>query len=289
MAKTLYDILKSSKDQSTKTTKSGETKQVTPAIGDYDESAGGGTPMKKGQHIDKVAETAEEAQQYRKNNPDAVVRVKQPRDTDGQFTYNSANKRPLEYKSRGETIPPFLRGVKLTFAKKSKKGSIVDVEGHKFGLGDAVKSEEDFVNMFKEYKDEQFGEMGGLGNKLKGKGGKTGTTITIGALNSGFNEYKSRSLTGKKPDYVKKASPAKPSESKTNPVAEKPANDETGKMDTSLAKSDPEAFTRKYKKELRDIVSFANDNDIDLDVDGLVESIGNGDFKSFEDIKEALK
>lgn len=258
MAKTLYDILNASKDKSTKVTKSGETKEVTPSIGNYEEYAGGGTPIKKGEKFELV-DTTEQAEAIRAENPEAKVRVRQPRDTDGQFTYNSANKKPLKYESRGKTIPPFLRGVQLTFAKKSGKGAIVDAEGHKFGLGDAVKSEEDFVKMFKQYSDEKFGAMGGLGDTLKGKGGKTGTTITIGGLKSEFNAYKSTNLTGKKPNYVKEVASAEPIKTKTTPTPK-------GKGDFEMVSTDLKGFKKKYANEINDFVNAAIDKGIKADM-----------------------
>lgn len=285
MAKTLYDILNASKDKSKKVTKSGETKDVTPSIGDYEEYAGGGTPIAKGQKF-KLADTPEEAEKMKKQNPGVAVRVKQPRDSDGQFTYNSANKRPLKYESRGETIPPFLRGVTLTFAKKSGKGAIVDAEGHKFGFGDAVKSEKDFVNMFKEYKDEKFGEMGGLGDTLKGKGGKTGTTITIGEMNSEFNAHKSATLTGKEPKFAKKASPAKPS--KPAPVTEKPKA--TGKGEFEMVSSDLKGFKKKYANEINDFVNTAIDKGFDAKMfnDDFWQSAAN-EVDSFDELYNLLE
>ena len=48
----------------------------TPEIGQFEEAAGGGTPMTRGQKIDHVAETTKEADEYRAEHPGAIVRVK---------------------------------------------------------------------------------------------------------------------------------------------------------------------------------------------------------------------
>ena len=140
-------------------------------IGQFQESTGGGTPMEKGETIDYVADSTQEAETYKKDNPNAIVRVKQPRDKGGKFTYNSANRRPLKFgPSRGKTVPPFLLGAKLTFAKKSGKGAFVTEEGKKYSLPDNIKSADEFIELYKDVKD-------WLSGDAKGKGGKTGNVI----------------------------------------------------------------------------------------------------------------
>lgn len=295
--KSLQDLLATAKDQSARQTSGGGKKAVTPAIGDYQESTGGGTPMKKGQHIDKIADTAEEAQQYRKNNPGAVVRVNQPRDTDGQFTYNSANKKTLEYKSRGETIPPFLRGVKLTFAKKSGKGAIVDASGKKFSLSDAIRSEKDFINAFKEFREdeENFAGIGSLSGVMKGKGGKTGLTITIGLFQSDYQRMKSASLPGK-PNFavrdtsVKRNTTKAPKDTTPNtPQATDDTNASSDGVDYSVAKTDPEKFMTDNYDELQNIIDMADNAGYDVTVDDIVTEIANGNIKDFDYLKDLFK
>lgn len=129
-------------------------------IGSYTESTGGGTPLEKGEKL--------------KDHPEAK-RVQQPRDENGQFTYNSVNAIPLKYgPSRGTTIPPFLRGVTLTYCQKSTKSVVLN---GKVFYTPSFKNAEDLINAFKEYKDEkdQDGNVIGFGDKmnarLKGKRG----------------------------------------------------------------------------------------------------------------------
>ena len=100
--------------------------QGQKGIGEYGEAAGGGTPAKPGQRGRgsmggdfEVVNSKKEADEIRKDDPDAIIRYNQPRDENGQFTYNSANGKGLSTKnSRGHTKPPFLAGVDLTFIKK---------------------------------------------------------------------------------------------------------------------------------------------------------------------------
>ena len=83
-------------------------------IGTFKESTGGGTPLAKGEKL--------------KDHPEAK-RVQQPRDENGQFTYNSVNGKELKYgPSRGTTVPPFLKGIKLTFCQPGTKLKISDSE-----------------------------------------------------------------------------------------------------------------------------------------------------------------
>ena len=110
-------------------------------IGTYQESTGGGTPLEKGEKL--------------KDHPEAH-RVSQPRDEQGRFTYNSANEKPLKYgPSRGVTIPPFLRGVSLTFA--IKRDTVINYNGltHLAGINMTASQ---FIEKFKEYdKNKGFG------------------------------------------------------------------------------------------------------------------------------------
>ena len=87
-----------------------ETKTVLGSaadkIGNYEEAAGGGTPLPKGQKAPSKAWV----QAHRKP---------QPRNADGTFGYNSQNGKELKYgPSRGKTVPDFLRGIDLLFLEK---------------------------------------------------------------------------------------------------------------------------------------------------------------------------
>lgn len=102
--------------------------------GTYEEAPGGGTPAKGGgrgamKKNFEVVDSKEEAEAIRKSDPDAVIRYNQPRDENGQFTYNSANNKEITTKySRGHTLPPFLKGVDLTFIKKGSEFKYEDID-----------------------------------------------------------------------------------------------------------------------------------------------------------------
>lgn len=262
--KTLKDLLNSMAGKGEK--KNGEAK-----IGEYAESTGGGTPMKKGEKIDYHAKTAKEAQAYRAQHPGEVVRVDQPRDKDGQFTYNSVNAKPLEYgPSRGKTVPPFLEGFNITFAKKSGKGALVDLDGKKYTLPDKFKTKEDFLKACREYKEKEGleGFGGNFGDAVKGKGGKTGKVVLI-----------------EKGTFKEKASIAKGNIDKIGGMDNitKPKDNAPKNNPFDEASKDLEGFKKTYAKEIKDLSDM-------LDAAGYEPSeVLSDDFwtttiKSFEDI-----
>lgn len=83
-------------------------------IGTFKESYGGGTPLDRGEK----APNKEWVKAHR---------VKQPRDAEGKFTYNSANAKELKYgPSRGITTPPFLLGLKMPNVIKKGTATVID-------------------------------------------------------------------------------------------------------------------------------------------------------------------
>ena len=129
-------------------------------LGHYSESTGGGTPLKKGEKL--------------KDHPEAK-RVQQPRDEDGQFTYNSVNGLKLEYgPSRGTTVPPFLRGIKLTFFEPGTKLKIDGPDGIKVKLMTINLTVDEIVNACKSYIESEEGFAGmGEGSSITKKGRKS--------------------------------------------------------------------------------------------------------------------
>lgn len=71
--------------------------------GEFTEAAGGGTPIEAGEKF-VLVDDPREAKKYREAHPGANVRVKQPRDDDGKFTYNSANLRDRKYEYHGKGV-----------------------------------------------------------------------------------------------------------------------------------------------------------------------------------------
>lgn len=256
-------------------------KDLFSEIGTYKEAAGGGTPIKKGEHIDHVADTAKEAQAYRAQHPGSVVRVNQPRDKDGQFTYNSANAKTLEYgPSRGTTTPPFLLGKEISFASKSGKGSII-FDGKRYAVKENFATPREFAEAFTQYfEDEGFKKIGKLEDKARGKGGKIGKTEKISsrylALLRGDIDKNIPAVKGKKVMYTKNTDDKEQTKSK-------------GGIDYSLAKSNPEKFINDNFDELQSIVDMASKKGYDIDVDDMVQNIANGNLKDFDEIKDTIK
>lgn len=276
----------------------------TPEIGQFEEAAGGGTPMTRGQKIDHVAETPKEADEYRAEHPGAIVRVKQPRDTDGQFTYNSANKRELEYgPSRGKTTPPFLTGFKVTFAKKSGKGAVVTPDNKMFKMPDSIKSKDDFERAYMEYRkegDKFMGlskegkeiEAGSLSDRAIGRGGKAGRDtkeVTRGYLESAKkmkmkkNFRKVEASSGGGGDKAPKA-PTTPT-----PTPKTESTQPKGGVDYSLAKSDPDRFIEENMDEIDKLIQEAGAAGYELDADAMIDAIASGEYKDFDAIRATLK
>jgi len=208
-------------------------KEAFDKMGNYKEATGGGTPIPKGETLAE--------------HPEAK-RVMQPRDEDGRFTYNAVNFKELKTKeSRGTTVPPFLRGVKINFAAKSESGKEYfwhDGKRYEVDLGDM--NQEEFAKTFRKYKGELedgslvFGEgdkeyklspevgkakPGAYSKaelKSKGKGDATHTkfNMELNELKQTFGYY----IGGEKPEKPKPEEP-KP-EKPEKPAAPKPEKPE---------------------------------------------------------------
>lgn len=131
--------------------------KASEKIGHYDEYTGGGEPLEKGQKL--------------KDNP-GVKRVMQPRDEKGQFTYNSVNGKPLAYgPSRGTTVPPFLRGIELTFFEPGTKIKLEGPDGWKVKIVTIDMTEEEIVNNCRYFIESEEGFAGmGKGSSIVKKG-----------------------------------------------------------------------------------------------------------------------
>ena len=128
-------------------------------LGHFSESTGGGVPLAKGEKL--------------KDHP--VHRVQQPRDDEGKFTYNSVNGKELKYgPSRGTTIPPFLKGVKLTFFQPGTKLKIDGPDGIKIKLSTINMTVDEIVAACKHYIEDESGFLGmGEGSSITKKGRKS--------------------------------------------------------------------------------------------------------------------
>ena len=276
----------------------------TPEIGQFEEAAGGGTPMTRGQKIDHVAETPKEADEYRAEHPGAIVRVKQPRDTDGQFTYNSANKRELEYgPSRGKTTPPFLTGFKVTFAKKSGKGAVVTPDNKMFKMPDSIKSKDDFERAYMEYRkegDKFMGlskegkeiEAGSLSDRAIGRGGKAGRDtkeVTRGYLESAKKMKMKKNFRKIERSGGAGEAPKAPTTPTPTPTPKTESTQPKGGVDYSLAKSDPDRFVEENMDEIDKLIQEADAAGYELDADAMIDAIASGEYKDFDAIRATLK
>ena len=241
-------------------------------MGNYKEATGGGQPIPKGETLAEHPE---------------IKCVQQPRDEDGRFTYNSVNFKELKTKkSRGYTVPPFLRGVKINFAKKGDKNYMwSNGKRYEVALGDL--DEESFARMFTKFKGELedgtlvFGEGDKdykLSSKVEAKRGayskeekaskeymeKTGQTSGVHTkadpfqtLGEDFTTSFGYYISGVKPE--KPVKPAKPVAPKPQPQPEQP---EYPKQ--------PQPPKPEEKKDINSLLGLGGDDeDIDIDVNNV--------------------
>lgn len=174
------------KDKMTKAIDAESQKQGAKARGSYNESAGGGTPGtggRGGMHSDGDSKNAGSRDFVLADNKDdpvaqkakdagIPVRYAQPRDDNGQFTYNSANNRGLSTKySRGHTLPPFLQGVNLTFIKKGSEFQYTDADGKiKRVIASIDMTPEELISACKKYLETEGGFAAIVGTAITKKG-----------------------------------------------------------------------------------------------------------------------
>jgi hypothetical protein len=301
-------------------------KKQAQKIGTYQEAPGGGTAVDGGgrgamKKNFKVVNSKEEADAIREENPKAVIRYNQPRDEDGRFTYNSANGKPiLEDKSRGVTVPPFLRGAKMVFATK-KKGIVSDGTTWNFNInmtaGELTSKFQDILGA-KNAADSVERKKGRKSNvekqaiKKKNEGFvKPDTNIhnaldyTIDYYIDDFRYRIGESMTGYKNKYKNKKNnisqkvsnmqqpaqdkqPAQPTKT-VQPTQPTQSAQPAKKNNSDLAKNNPDKYVEENFDALNDIVSLAESKGYDVDVDAIVGGIANGDISSLEDFKKELE
>ena len=291
-------------------------------IGTYQESTGGGTPLKKGEKL--------------KDHPEAH-RVQQPRDENGQFTYNAANAKPLKYgPSRGETIPPYLRNVDLTAIVKKTNAVVYNGLTYLAGI---KMSAQTILNKFKEWNNGGFGSLNRDVDRKKGrktdlekqaisqgkqgiaatKEQKTETTPKGGLITIHAKDTFMQKLTGNQqrfkgkkvnPAGFKKTQPTQPTKPAAPTAPSKPvqpaapstpnnptqpstpstpaAPAKSNKIDSNLAKTNPKQFINDNYDSINEIVELADKKGFDLDIDDLMDTISQGKINSFDEIKEMI-
>ena len=217
-------------------TSKGVLGEASEKIGNYQESTGGGTPLEKGEKL--------------KDHPEAR-RVMQPRDENGQFTYNSANGKGLKYgPSRGTTVPPFLRGIKLTYCQPGTKLKIDGQDGIKIKIMTIDMTVEEMVNACKYYIESEEGFAGmGEGSSITKKGRKSKDEINAKAGQAGYIDPQKTSQ--KTQDEIKNAKAkyaAKNSAREVNPmIGNYQVIDDTLNPDGSTTRNTPARYWERNK------------------------------------------
>lgn len=257
-------------------------------IGSYKEAPGGGTPLGAGEKAPSKEWVA-------------ANRKMQPRDADGQFTYNSVNAKPLEYgPSRGKTVPPFLRGVKLTYAVENKN-VIIGEDGKRY-LAGIDMSARDIVNAYKNYVGEEGDtkslKFKGLEEAIQGKKGakskqekeaiEQGIEGVLGGVN--IQEALKNSFDPKKKHdkqkFSKEISPK--SETPTAPKTKYTFPDVSDE-EKEMAKTDPVKLfaTSPNAQKIKELADAKN---LDIKVKDLCDLIASGEvgWGDIADYIEAL-
>ena len=272
--------------------------------GHFQEATGGGTPIPKGEKL--------------KDHPE-VKRVMQPRDDDGQFTYNAVNNIPLKYgPTRGTTIPPLLAGMKINFVNKKKDAVVLDGLVYLAGL-DFTK--EELMEMLNDYTiDEEKGKI--TWNKLpdaemdrkRGRrsqaekdmiaSGEDGyapnETVIMGGRNKrpdgprtpGFvNKKPSEKQAGKTPeDGYNPLSPnstnSTPDDNASFPSQKStPEQPQKNSVDVGMAKENPVEFGKKYQNEINEIKKL----DPKMTASKIINAFATGKIKSFDQLKRMIE
>ena len=243
-------------------------------IGTYKESTGGGTPLEKGEKL--------------KDHPEAK-RVSQPRDEEGKFTYNAVNRKPLKYgPSRGTTVVPFLKGVKIKYA--IKKGDKINYNGMIYLAGMDITAEE-ILTRFREWKeDEGFGELeSGVSKKVGRRSNEEREKIAKGeqglikgkslsTLSTGQIKDKLRSLYKKEYDREAGKNRWKGLDKPAPSLFSRPVS-------AGLARMNPEKFKQMYRTN----INKAKEIDSSLSDDDVVKMMATGKYRHFSQLHNELK
>lgn len=272
--------------------------------GHFQEATGGGTPIPKGEKL--------------KDHPE-VKRVMQPRDDDGQFTYNAVNNIPLKYgPTRGTTIPPLLAGMKINFVNKKKDAVVLDGLVYVAGL-DFTK--EELMEMLNDYTiDEEKGKI--TWNKLpdaemarkKGrrsqaekdmiKSGDDGyapnETVIMGGRNKRPDGPRTPNFVNKKPGekQIGKTpedgyNPLSPNSTNSTPddnigspsQKSTPEQPQKNSVDVGMAKENPVEFGKKYQNEINEIKKL----DPKMTASKIINAFATGKIKSFDQLRKMIE
>lgn len=156
--------------------------QGQKGIGEYNEDVGGGTPGAKGGRGSMgknflVFDDPDDPEAIKAKKAGKTVRYTQPRDENGQFTYNSANGKGLSTEnSRGYTDPPFLAGVDLTFINEGNVLKYKREDGETRRVISTINmTGQELVNACKVYFKTEGGFLGVIGTGITKKGAESKT------------------------------------------------------------------------------------------------------------------
>ena len=243
--------------------------------GTFQEARGGGTPIPKGEKLENHPEL--------KNK-----RVMQPRDDDGQFTYNAVNNIPLKYgPSRGKTVPPLFTGMKMNFVTKKKTAVVL---GGLTYLANIEFTVEKFMEMLNDFSID--GKNGKvifnnlpLGEMVRKKGRKSQSEKDmISRGESGFTNPDAQITNRGVKSIAKKKETTQAEQPKGGNEGNTPQQPQQPKIDTELAKSNPVEFGKKYQKEISNIKKI----DPKISEAKIINAFASGKIESFDDLEHAL-
>lgn len=263
-------------------------------LGEYQEATGGGEPIPKGQKMT------------------TQKRVMQPRDENGQFTYNAANKKPLKYgPSRGKTTPPYLRIKNTEIEEKEgerrvRKENIWDVTVKLSGYDkeQLIKDCREYVKGYKDKDHEEgFKYRTDLGDVTFTKKSGAKSRAEKAAIMSDYKgDVKDLKFSGDKEQLTSdwkefkesgiKTSKYKGSLTKKEPGQIKPKAPKAPrfvKEDINLAKNDLEGFKKKYKNELGKISRMVDKSGVRVNLNKIIGLVGEGKLKSISEIENVVK
>jgi len=267
-------------------------------LGTFKESTGGGTPIPKGETLAE--------------HPEAH-RVQQPRDENGQFTYNAANKKTLKYgPSRGKTIPPYLRIKNSAIEEKDQTRIVKDGKIYDVSVTKSDYSKEQLIKDCREYLGSKYQKQGreqgfdyrtDLGEVgFKTKTGKRSNVEKAAIMSDYKGDIKnlqfngdSKQLNADWAQYAKNKKPSKAYQSLLGQRTPKQIKPKAQKAvafvesDVNLAKSNPRAFQAKYKENFNEIAEIGKKANINLSPTKIINLIASGKITGFDELKRVLK
>lgn len=275
--------------------------------GEFTEAAGGGSPIEAGEKF-KLVDSSKEAEEYRENHPGAKVRVMQPRDDDGKFTYNSANLRDRkhEYHGKGKrdgsgesaSFPLNIDYDKL--AEIFVTDNVMTADDAKRYISGITLTVEELKQAVKKFSEEEGAFAGGLGSdkafvKKVGRKSKSEAETGLGRV----DRAKLSEMTVNKLEEAGKAKTDIPDDT---PVADKtptptpaPVKEkepvgvgatESGNVNLAEFNANPQEFYNKNKDKINKIVELSGNK---LSAKSVLANIKAGKINNLDTLIAKLK